>query len=83
MTDRYERGLQSPERLARIRAERSGNGRGNITALIGPPRRPPAGFSSAFQAFRLGWIVTYGDRRRAKSFWHGRKVALVRRQAGL
>ena len=30
-------------------------------------------FSSAFRAFRLGWIVTYRDRRRPKSFQRGRK----------
>ena len=31
-------------------------------------------FSSAFQAFRLGWIGTYKDRRRAKWCRYGAKV---------
>ena len=40
---------------------------GNIIAHYRTHRGDPrAGFPQAFRAFRLGWIVTYGDRRRPK-----------------
>ena len=47
--------------------------RGYIMPIIGPAHRHPAGFPKHFVAFRLGWIVTYRDRRRRKSVGTGRK----------
>ena len=47
--------------------------RGYIMPIIGLRVLQTGRFSEQIDAFRHRWIVTYRDRRRRKSFQHGRK----------